>query len=109
VAASTPVSMSTNLRSSGLTSSFTLTSCQFLPANLGSGFLIGGLSIKSWTAMWDSEGCLEVRGDGGRPRSSWKLCRCWAAALGIEGMRREGVLLTADGESILEREDMAPD
>ena len=107
VAASTPVSISTNLRSSGFTSSLTLTSVQFLPANLGSGFLIGGLSIMSCTASWDREDCLDDLGEGGRPRSSWKLWRCCAAALGMEETRREGVLLLADGESMLVREDIA--
>lgn len=35
------------------------------------------------------EGCRCDRGEGGWPRSSLKVWRCWAAAL--EGMRREGV------------------
>ena len=53
--------------------------------------------------MCDREGCREDLGEGGWPRSSWKLWRCWAAALGIEGMRREGVLVLTEAESMLER------
>lgn len=105
VAASTPVSLSTNLRSSALTNSSTFTVVQSRPANRGSGCFAGGLSMRSCTAIDDTDGCLEERGDGGCPRSSLKLWRCWAAALGKEGIRSEELLLGGEAASMLERED----
>lgn len=49
------------------------------------------------------EGCLCDLGEGGRPRSSLKLWRCWAEALGILASRRDGVL--PGGNRVSERLD----
>ena len=62
--------------------------------------------MRSCTAICDREGCLDDRGEEGWPRSSWKLWRCCADALGIEEMRSEGVLPIVAGESMLEWEDV---
>lgn len=61
--------------------------------------------MRSCTAIDDMEGCLEERGEGGCPRSSLKLWRCWAAALGKDGIRRDELLLGGEAASMLERED----
>jgi hypothetical protein len=105
VASSIPVSTSTNLKSSGLTSSPIEISRQSRPANAG--FILcgaGGLSIKLCIAACVSEGWRLARGDpGAARRDSLKLCRCWW----FEAWDNRGVRPPIEGgrESTLDRGD----